>query len=70
MYNKASIKAQKDWVQRASGLVNMPLLAEMQGEWCPWREHRSSQTSPDALPYVSLSSGCSEVISFYIKLAI
>ena len=55
--NETSIKAPKDWVGRASGLVNM---------W-KFRKHGVSLPFPHTLPWASLPSGCSCVVSLYHK---
>lgn len=61
--NEASIKTQKDGVQRASGLVNTWMF----GESVMLREHGSSVPCPHTLPCTSLPSGHSWVASFIIK---
>ena len=62
--NEASIKTQKD---RGSESLQVGEHVEMRGEWCAWRRHGSSCPVSHTLPYASLSSGCSWVMSFIIN---
>jgi len=66
LYNEASIKAQMDSIQRASGFVNMWKF----GEHGTPGEGVEVWAFPPTSPYAPFLSGCSWVISFYKKQVI